>query len=99
MRNTLEKTPSIAVWGRGGRACPGLSVHPPRLGSYGALCDALQGQAGRAVGCGALIFLQRRGDPETDVGFVTSCVGQRGVVLSVANVGKNEANDSAHKRI
>lgn len=75
------------------------SVHPPRSGSYRALGDALQGQAGRAVGRGPLIFLQRGRDSETDVGFVTGCVGQRWVVLSVANVGKNEANDAANKRI
>ena len=83
----------------GGGAWPGLSVPPPRSQSYGALGDPLRGQAGCAVGRGPLILLQRRRDSQTDVGFVTSCVGQRRVVLSVANVGKNEANDSTNKRI
>lgn len=71
----------------------------PKCWSYGAFGDALQGHAGRAVGGGPLVLLQGGRDPEADVRFVTSRVGQRRVVLSVANVGKDEANDSADEGI
>lgn len=78
---------------------PAHRPSPPGCWSYGSLGDPLQRQGGRGVSGRALLFLQRGGDTEADVGFVTSCVGQRRVVLSVANVCENEANDSAHKGI
>lgn len=99
MRNTLRKISSIVLQRRGGRVCPGLTFILPRDLSYGAFRDALQRHAGHAVRCGPLVFLQRGRDSETDVRFVTSCVGQRRVVLSVANVCENEADDSTDKRI
>lgn len=99
MRNTLRKTSSMVLRCRGGRACPGLTSILPRDVSYGAFGDALQRHAGHAVRRGPLVFLQRGRDSETDVRFVTSRVGQRRVVLPVANVCENEANDSTDKRI
>lgn len=99
MRNALRETSSTELRRRGGRVRPGLTSLLPRDWSHGAFRDALQRHAGHAVRCGPLVLLQRGRDSETDVRFVTSRVGQRRVVLPVANVCENEANDSADERI
>lgn len=57
---------------------------PRGLGHTGLLGDP---PGAGAVGRGASSFFSEGGDSETDEGF-DSCVGQRRVVLSVANVGK-----------
>lgn len=75
MRNVTENLFYCVVRSGGGAWLS--KVHPLRVWVYGALGDPLQGQAGRAVDSGPLIFLQRGGTRRLAVGFVTGCVGQK----------------------
>lgn len=67
--------------------------------SYGTFGYSLQGQPSSIVCCRSLFFLHWVLIQQADVRFVTGCVTQRRVVLSVANISKNEANDPSNESI
>lgn len=77
-----------------------LKVHSAHFSkSYGTFSNSLQRQPSCIVCCSSLFFLHRVLIQQADIRFVTGCVTQRRVVLSVANISKNEANDPSNKSI
>lgn len=67
--------------------------------SYGTFSYSLQRQPSSIVCCRSLFLLHWVLIQQADVRFVTGCITQRRVVLSVANISKNEANDPSNESI
>lgn len=87
-------------WDQFGGNVRRLKVHSAHFSkSYRTFSYPLQRQPSSIVCCRSLFFLHWVLIQQADIGFVTGCITQRRVVLSVANISKNEANDPSNESI